>query len=838
MRYWRNEAGNAFGPTLELAPFPECDALSSVELIDLLGTGTACLVWTSPSTRDDRDRVRYLDLARGADPSLPPDDPALAGVKPHLLCGITNNLGAQTLVRYAASTRHYLDAAEAGEPWLTRLPFPVQVVDSTVMTDQISGTRLVTRHRYRHGHFDGAEREFRGFGLVETVDAETVPGPPGPPLSDDLTLPPVRTRSWFDLGLYPPVGLTAGHWSGDGLAVPLPPSEVDGATSGEEQRQGHRALAGSSLRTEVYADDGTPEAAHPYQVTEQRHRAVRLQPARDGAPAVFHAHALESVSWHYERDPADPRVTHQLVLEVDGFGAVRQTASVGYRRRQPAVPEQATTWVTWTVTEVAHTSTPVVHRLATPVRLSTFEVTGLPDPGSGRYPYGLVRDALAAAPPEIPYEATPVSGGVQVRLIDRSRTAYWSDDLGGELPAGQVGIRALARTTYRLALTPGLVASVFGDRVTPELLAGEGGYAQADGGWWIPSGIQIYDPAGFFLPAAMTDPFGTTASVEYDPYHLLPVRMRAAQTEPYATESIVDNDYRLLAPWRSVDVNGNRSWVTFDALGAVTAVWSAGKVGEDDGDPAGLPGAMCTYDRDAWRLHATPVWAQVETRERHGQPDSPWQRARAYSDGLGRVVMSKVQAEPGLAWTLDAVGQAVQVDTTPAVRWVGTGRTVFNNKGMPVAQYEPYFSATVSFEDDDRLVKQGVTVLMRYDPLGRVVRTDHPDGTISRTGFDPWQQAAWDRNDTVLDSAWYAERGSPDPDGEPEPADPPRRAAWLAARHAGTPTLSTLDSLGRVVRVVADDGADGQFETRAVLDVEGNATSIVDARWDHGAERC
>ena len=43
----------------------------------------------------------------------------------------------------------------------------------------------------------------------------------------------------------------------------------------------------------------------------------------------------------------------------------------------------------------------------------------------------------------------------------------------------------------------------------------------------------------------------------------------------------------------------------------------------------------------------------------------------------------------------DVVPGALQSDTSLASpRWVGSGRVVFNNKGKPVKQYEPFFSAT------------------------------------------------------------------------------------------------------------------------------------------------
>lgn len=196
--------------------------------------------------------------------------------------------------------------------------------------------------------------------------------------------------------------------------------------------------------------------------------------------------------------------------------------------------------------------------------------------------------------------------------------------------------------------------------------------------------------------------------------------------------------------------------------------------------------------------------------------------------------MKKLQAEPGVARQIDAGGNVVEVDTSPAVRWVGTARTILNNKGNPVKQYEPFFSATPEYETEERLARIGVTPILRYDPLGRLIRTDSPNGTFSKVEFDPWQQTTWDENDTVRESRWYVERGSPDPAAR-EPSDPEQRAAWLAAKHAGTPAIAHLDSLGRTFMTVADNGlaAGGtpqEYETRIELDIEGNQRSVTDAR--------
>jgi hypothetical protein len=79
-------------------------------------------------------------------------------------------------------------------------------------------------------------------------------------------------------------------------------------------------------------------------------------------------------------------------------------------------------------------------------------------------------------------------------------------------------------------------------------------------------------------------------------------------------------------------------------------------------------------------------------------------------NGSGHEVMKKVQAEPGQAPEIGRDGKVVKdtagqiVYENAAGWWVGTGRTVFDNKGNPVKKCEPYFSATFELEDDTDLV--------------------------------------------------------------------------------------------------------------------------------------
>ncbi len=66
-------------------------------------------------------------------------------------------------------------------------------------------------------------------------------------------------------------------------------------------------------------------------------------------------------------------------------------------------------------------------------------------------------------------------------------------------------------------------------------------------------------------------------------------------------------------------------------------------------------------------------------------------------------------------------------------RWVGSGWTIFNNKGQPVRQYEPFFSATHGFEFA-RI--EGVSPVLCYDPPGRIVATLHPNHTWEKVVFN------------------------------------------------------------------------------------------------------
>ncbi len=195
----------------------------------------------------------------------------------------------------------------------------------------------------------------------------------------------------------------------------------------------------------------------------------------------------------------------------------------------------------------------------------------------------------------------------------------------------------------------------------------------------------------------------------------------------------------------------------------------------------------------------------------------------------------------------------------PQARWVCSGWTIFNNKGKPVRKFEPFFTDTTAFERD---VRVGVSPILFYDPLQRVVVTLHPNHSYEKVVFDPWRQTTFDVNDTAAPTtdqtgdprtdpdtaAYVAEYFKTRPEGwqtwyqqrvEGQLGAHEQQAAEKAPAHAGTPTTAWLDTLGRPFltrahnRVVCEyhalDGTEEHFHTRVILDIEGNQRMVRDA---------
>lgn len=835
VRLFFNQSGNSWSQPHELKVFPRVDDLVSIVPSDLLGNGTACLVWSSPLPGDASRPMRYVNL--------------MGGCKPHLLVKTVNNLGAETRVDYAPSTKFYLQDKRAGKPWITRLPFPVHVVERVETFDHISRNRFVSRYAYHHGYFDGEEREFRGFGMVEQFDAEAfedyvvgVQQVDGlQELAPELNQPPVTTRTWYHTGAFldqPRILHQYRHeyyQQQQHIPEPLMPPDL----SARELRECVRALKGLPLRQEIYSYDGTAEEQHPYTVTENNFELRWLQPRESQRHGVFFPVGREAISLNYERNPTDPRVSHVFGLELDEHGNARKACSVVYGREivDPLLPAEVTRdqqhrFITYTeadyTPDIERRVPTDAYRLRVPFESRNYEITGIaPDATLFQFDEIKAKIEIAGAAP-IDYEAVADGVTPQMRLLSHGRTLFLDNALN-PLPLGQWDSLALGHKSVQLAFTPAVTAAHYAGKVSDaDFVAAGYVHFNDDANWWIPSGTAIYPAnpgATFYLPVGARDPLGVETLATFDKHVLLIETVEVKQAAWNVVTAV--NDYRVLGPVLMTDPNGNRSAIEHDVLGMVIKTAIMGKAGSADGDTLADPTTRMEYELFNWIDNRQPNFVHTFAREQHGAGNPRWQESYAYSNGSGGVAMVKAQAHPGKALNVIPDGSKLEVDADP--RWVGNGRTVLNNKGKAVKQYEPYFSTTHEYEDEKVLREIGVTPVLYYDPIGRNIRTLFPNGTFAKVEFTPWWQRVFDANDTVKQSQWYADRGSPDPATQPEPLnDPERRAAWLAAKHADTPGVIHFDSLGRPVYAVSDYGGGKTAAVRSESDLTGRFSKMFD----------
>jgi len=834
VRLYFNQSGNSWSQPHLLTVFPRIDDALSILATDLLGNGTACLVWSSPLPADAL-RMRYVNL--------------IGTQKPHLLIQTTNNLGGETRIEYASSTKFYLLDKRAGKPWLTRLPFPVHVVESVATFDHVSRNRFVQRYAYHHGYFDAEEREFRGFGSVEQWDTEAfedyvvgvqgVNG--GQELSPELNQPPVTTRTWYHTGAFLGQDRILHQYRNEYYQQDqhVPDPVLPAGLTAAEMRECVRALKGAPLRQELYSFDGSPNEHHPYTVAENNFEIRWLQPRGVQRHGVFFPVGRESLSLNYERNPVDPRVSHSFGLELDAYGNTRLSCSVIYGRKvaDALLPAEVTRdqqrqYITYAETDYTpdiEQGIPAdVYRLRIPFESRKYEITGV-SPAAALFRFDEIKASIAASAP-IDYEVIADGLTPQKRLLSQVRALFLDNSLN-PLPLGQCDSLGLGYQSFDLAFTPGVTTAHYAGNVSDaEFTAAGYVHFENDAIWWIPSGTPIYpaDPvAHFYIPTGFKDSFGLETIATFDRYDLLTEQVEVKQAAWNVVTAV--NDYRVLGPVLMTDPNKNRSAVEHDELGMVVKTAIMGKVGSADGDTLADPTTRMEYELFNWLNNRKPNYVHTFARENHGASNPRWQETYSHFNGSGGVVMIKAQAHPGKAFKVNPDGTKAEVDADP--RWVGNGRAILNNKGKPVKQYEPYFSTTNEYEDEKVLREIGVTPVLYYDPVGRNIRTLLPNGVFTRVEVDPWKQTVFDANDTVKESQWYADRGRPDPAVDPEPLnDPERRAAWLAAKHADTPGVLHFDSLGRPIYTVSDYGGGTSAAMRSESDLTGRISKIFDQK--------
>jgi RHS repeat-associated protein len=961
VRFWFNRSGNGWSDENAINGVPRITNLDSIQLADMLGNGTSGILWSKDFRNPGQSNYYFLDFT--------------GGEKPYVMTEITNNMGATTRNKFTTSTKFYLEDKKNGEPWVTHLPFPVQVLEKTEVIDHIGKTKLVTTYKYHHGYFDGREREFRGFGRVDQYDTEKFEDFSSSSLHGDTNqfenkdkafhVPPVLTKTWFHTGVYfdkdnlSPSGIVYDHndlskafqrefFANDKFAFELLNHLIETANTPHEA---YRALRGSIIRTEVYGLDDTDKSGYPYLATENRFEVKLLQPGKEKNQAVYLSVRKENLNYHYERNPRDPRIDHQITLSFDDFGNITESVSIAYPRRPPdkpffdesgspilddekqpipPYPEQRNTKATYTFARFINKYDDIdFYYAGVPCETKTFEVHGVkwywpnnkekiktfPIPISPKYFKDLKNpneyEAFENDPPED--LASP-----RKRLIEWARHYFRSDkdpdlidsigDTSHRLKFGEIQSLGLTYESYQVAFTQSYMDKLYPKKLSDEFLENEGGYhkeipqdsetnfdSNIRNYWWIPSGRTAVNPKLFYQIVQDQDPFGNLTKVNFDEFGLL---VRSTQ-DPLENKWEAENDYRTLQPFQLTDPNDNRKRVAFDALGMVIGTAIMGKKDENLGDslegfnenlsineiqkhindPLERPNLILqnstsriVYDFHQFSRKKKPNVVVNLQREIHSFDknivNGKIQQKLVYFDGQGREIQTKVPAPS-------------QKNGLPF--WISSSTKVYNNKGKPTQQFEPFYTNTHIFKHQ----KNGISPIIFYDPLERIVCTLNSNHTYAKVVFNPWKEETWDLNDTIHPYERFNPKKNIQPSSRFDPINdndvghyfkslhedrylptwydlrmdqekavnkwPEKNdkgevilknkifrlaemeSAISAAKHSATPSIEHLDEMGRPFLNAADNGMDEKGEniiyfTQKNLDIKRNEKVIRDPR--------
>jgi RHS repeat-associated protein len=269
----------------------------------------------------------------------------------------------------------------------------------------------------------------------------------------------------------------------------------------------------------------------------------------------------------------------------------------------------------------------------------------------------------------------------------------------------------------------------------------------------------------------------------------------------------------------TVDFNGNPTAYGHDAFGRPIHILRPG-------DLAGYPSVEYAY-AVAVPLGDGRVVNHVETRQLDRPPGTAggnkadhYAISRQFTDGLGRTLMTKAEAEPATA------GGSPRVVVSGAVQ--------FNAREKPARLLNPFFTALASdrldellayepieapgwygwFQDRTTLVARGLQDAhqtgTRYDATLREVETRNADGTLRQKVYGPLLARSYDENDV-------------------DPASP----------FQDTPTLQHTDGLGRLIQIdqvtrLRDDGipdeAAALWTTRYAYDLNDQLVRITDSQ--------
>jgi len=234
------------------------------------------------------------------------------------------------------------------------------------------------------------------------------------------------------------------------------------------------------------------------------------------------------------------------------------------------------------------------------------------------------------------------------------------------------------------------------------------------------------------------DALGHATTTTYDSvFHIFPVSSANAlghtsYTYYYGVNAEGDSGFTGSGLWGQIksskDINGRYNRTKYDTLGRVTAAWNE-NFAEDS------PGIGYEY---AFYQDATHP-AKVVTKKKdqpytyvicsdpggcHTYPSNTFY-TYTYSDGLGRIVQ-------------------IQTPTEEEGKMYVSGPVDYNNRGLAWKKYVGYKAVSTGAYIASPIKEKATTYT--YDAVGRVTRTDNPDGTFTRSFYNDYVSTAVDAN--------------------------------------------------------------------------------------------
>lgn len=777
---YRNQSGNSFDKPFRVA-LPEgvtYDLTCYLQVVDLQGLGIASLVLTVPHI-SPHSWVCYLSTE-----------------KPYLLHSMNNNMGAHHGFKYRSSAQFWLDEkAEAvkqqRDPPPSYLPMILHILQQTEITDEITGNRLVSTARYRHGVWDGREREFRGYGFVEVKDTDVIASRG---TAAEVSQPAVH-RSWYATGL-PDVDkqLAQEYWRADFQAFPdFTPRFTRG--SGDEEQVFtpdtglifwlQRGMKGMLLRQESYGLDASPQEIIPYSVTENRPQ-IRLLQAEGAYPIVWPV-IVESREYHYERINNDPQCSQQVLLSSDEDGQPLRQVSINYPRRERPAKNFYPERLPESLFESSYDEQQQILRLT----LQQNQRHRLLDMEQGIWLLGLAKDQRSDI---FNHDASAITDqGITLELLQKADGLLadrYHPLLGEQVQTWYLGSQGQETTDMpdfpprvafkEIALLDESMLTALTNNISEQNLV-DSGYLSIDylfprSGeenkklWAVRQGYTTYGSADRFWLAKgyRNSSLMGEMKVTRDKYDCVVVKV----VDAAGLTMTVAYDWRFLTPATITDANNNIQTVTLDALGRVISRRSRGT---ENGQQTGyseavlsvpesveemlsltppLPVSQCMlYVADSWRQgQGLPPHVVALTTDRYDSgTERDQQQIRQqilFSDGFGRELQTSIRYADGEAWQRGENGLLLK-RLSQTTRWAISGRTEYDNKGQPIRTYQPYFLDSWQYVIDDSLREESYADTYCYDPLGRVWQIITAKGYVRRTFFLPWLVVDEDENDTL-----------------------------------------------------------------------------------------